>query len=75
MAPTIDSVKIFSEYTHLCPALVYQYTRAPGFPKIQTVNKGKIMILREAALEWLENLGRQNGRYDNAIHGQGQCCI
>ena len=55
--PTIlDTVESFSAYTNLSMAVVYQYTRGKGFPKIQPRKRGKIMIDRHAAIEWMRNL-------------------
>jgi len=53
---TMDTVRSFSEYTGIGLTLAYQYTRAKGFPIIQTCKRGKILIEREAALEWMRNL-------------------
>ena len=52
----IDTVASFAEYAKLGKSLAYQYTRGKGFPKIQTCKKGKILIDRAAAMEWLKNL-------------------
>ncbi len=41
MPPTIDTVKIFAAYTHTSIDLIYQYTRAEGFPVIQLKKGGK----------------------------------
>ena len=51
--PTLDSVKSFAEYAGIGLFLAYQYTRAKGFPVIQLKKKGRILIEREAALEWM----------------------
>ena len=51
--PTLDSVKSFAEYTGIGMFLAYQYTRAKGFPVIQLKKNGRILIEREAALEWM----------------------
>jgi hypothetical protein len=54
--PTIDTVKSFAEYMQLCCTEVYQMCRAQGFPIIRTSPRGKILIKREAAIEWMEQL-------------------
>ena len=60
-APTVapevlDTVLSFAEYTGMSLALVYQYTRGKGFPKIQACKNGKILIDRAAAIEWMRRL-------------------
>lgn len=56
---TLDSVKTFAEYTHLKKDSVYELTRAKGFPTIQLKKRGKIMIEREPAIEWMKQRSAQ----------------
>ena len=51
--PALDSVKSFAEYAGIGMFLAYQYTRAEGFPAFQPKKNGRILIDREAALEWM----------------------
>ena len=56
LSPILDSVDSFAEYAHLSKTHVYRYTRGKGFPKIQPHKGGRILIIRHAAIEWLQNL-------------------
>ena len=53
--PTYVSVKEFAEYLGVGLTLVYQYTRAKGFPVLQRVKRGRVLIDLEAALDWLQD--------------------
>jgi hypothetical protein len=59
--PTLDTVKSFADYTHMGIDLIYQFTRAKGFPVIQAKRRGKKLIEREAAVEWLRSRTEKRG--------------
>ena len=54
---TIDTVKSFSDYAKIKLTLLYQLVHAKGFPCFRTSPRGKILIHREKAIEWLEKGG------------------
>lgn len=51
---TLDTVKSFSSFTGIGVTKIYELTRAKGFPIIRTSPRGKILIMREDALIWME---------------------
>ena len=66
--PTLDSVKSFAEYTGIGLTLAYQLTRAEGFPAMRVsgmgaTGKGRVLIEREAALEWMRKWTAANRRW------------
>ena len=58
--PTIDTVKSFGKYAKIQKTRMYELIHADGFPCFRTAgDRGRVLIEREAAIEWLKTKSRE----------------